>query len=167
MRRQYVSIDHYHAPFRGAVLQGLGTTRQYYELSQFRSPYRHGYFQDNTLMGLGALLSGANTSIGQLQRTLGVQETGSFDGATQAAIRSAQAKHGLPVTGAVDSALLAAIGFINPASLPPAASTWRRDLNTGLSQVPPLGYGLLSAALLTAAYIGYRRWKKQQGPAPQ
>lgn len=173
MRRQYVSIDHYHAPFRGAVLQGVGDDvtrsgpspagRVYYELSQFRSPYRHGYYQDNTLMGLGAdMIAGANTAIGQLQRALGVQETGVMDGATQAGIRSQQAKHNLPVTGAPDAALLVALGLISPSNIAPAASTWRRDLGTALSQVPPWAYGVLSAALFGAAYISYKRFKKTQ-----
>jgi len=161
MRRQYISIDHYQAPFRGAVLQGLGTTRQYYELSQFRSPYRHGYFQDNSLMGTP--VGASETELANLQSALGVKQSGVFDGATQAGIRSQQAKHNLPVTGVPDAALLAALGLFDPARLPPASSSWRRDLNTGLSQVPPFGYGLLSIALFGAAYIGYRRWKKKRG----
>lgn len=163
--RRYVSIDHYQAPFRGAVLQGLGATRQYYEMSQFRSPYRHGYFQDNTLMGLGAAeLVGAvlNVPVAQLQTALGVKSSGMMDGPTQAAIQSAQAKYKLPVTGVPDAALLAALGLIDPNRLPPSSSTWQRDLTTALSQVPPLGYGLISAAFFAVAYFGYRRWKKER-----
>ena len=170
MRRQYVSIDHYHAPYRGAVLQGMGAAnvtrsgpspagRVYYELSQFRSPDRHAYYQDNTLMGLG---DASADSITALQQALGVRQSGVMDGATQAGIRSAQAKNNLPVTGAPDAALLAAVGLISAANSPPASSTWRRDLGTALSQVPPWGYGLLSAALFGAAYISYKRFKKTQ-----
>ena len=169
MKRKYVSIDHYHAPFRGAVLQGVGDVtrsgpspagRRYYELSQFRSPYRHGYYQDNTLMGLGDASTGPLT---ELQRVLGVNVTGSMDGATQAGIRSAQAKNNLPVTGAVDSALLSALGILKPDALPPSGATWRRDLGTALSQVPPWGYGVLAAAFFGAAYLSYKRFKKSRG----
>lgn len=157
---RYVSIDHYQAPYTGAVLQGLGTTRQYYEMSQFRSPYRHGYFQDNTLFGLG--IDATPSPIVLLQRALGVRESGTLDNPTQAAIRNAQAQNKLPVTGVVDAPLLVALGLLDPNRLPPAGATWHRDLSTALSQVPPIGYGLLSAALFFAAYVTYGRWKKQK-----
>jgi peptidoglycan hydrolase-like protein with peptidoglycan-binding domain len=175
VKRKYVSIDHYHAPFRGAVLQGLGgdrhdstppvptlpgRSRVYYELSQFRSPYRHGYYQDNTLMGIG---DASTDAMAALQSALGVKASGSLDGPTQAAIRSAQAKNNLPVTGVPDSALLAALGILKPDALPPSGSTWRRDLGTALSQVPQWGYGVLAAAFFTAAYLSYKRFKKSRG----
>lgn len=163
--RRYISIDHYQAPFRGAVLQGLGASRTYYETSQFRSPYRHGYFQDNTLMGLGApgdVGAVNDPAIATLQQKLGVRTTGMLDGPTQAAIQSAQAKNKLPVTGVPDAALLAALGLIDPNAIPPSAAPWRRDLNTALSQVPPLGYGALAVAFFAIAYYGYSRWKKER-----
>lgn len=172
MRRQYVSIDHYHAPFRGAVLQGLGSVtrsgpspqgRVYYEMSQFRSPYRHGYFQDNTLMGLGA--DPGPGALSDLQSKLGVRPSGVMDGPTAAAIRSTQAKNNLPVTGVLDAATLAAIGALNPAALPPSGASWRRDLGTALSQIPPWGYSLLAAAFFGASYLSYKRFKKEH-PTP-
>jgi hypothetical protein len=52
--RSYIDVSHFHAPFTGQVLQGLGAAeRQYWEMAWFRAPYHQGYYQDNTLMGLG------------------------------------------------------------------------------------------------------------------
>jgi hypothetical protein len=54
MARSYIDVSHFHAPFQGQVLQGLGgVQRSYWETGWFRAPYHQGYFQDNTLMGLG------------------------------------------------------------------------------------------------------------------
>lgn len=65
MPRQYVSTADSYAILKGAVLQGLGSEgntiltkwpkgRSYYDVSYFRSPYKHGYYQDGSLRGLGA-----------------------------------------------------------------------------------------------------------------
>lgn len=75
--RQYISTAHFNAPFEGAhYLSGLGQTsrcpgaapgsnlrslgawpagRSYWTTANFRAPYDHGYFQDNTLFGLGSI----------------------------------------------------------------------------------------------------------------
>lgn len=59
MNRQYISTADFNAPFDGAhYLQGLGAWprgRSYWSVANFRAPYDDGYFQDNTLMGLGTL----------------------------------------------------------------------------------------------------------------
>lgn len=64
-KRFYISTADFNAPFDGAhYLQGLGTHevkppspwpkgRSYWSIANFRAPYDQGYFQDNTLMGLG------------------------------------------------------------------------------------------------------------------
>jgi hypothetical protein len=58
---KYVSVADFNAPFDGAhYLQGLGNAhapagRSYWSTANFRAPYDHGYFQDNTLMGLGSV----------------------------------------------------------------------------------------------------------------
>lgn len=65
-RRIYVDRSHAHAPFDNAVLQGLGLNpvdrngwpakRTYVDVAHFRAPYdEFGYFQDNTLQGMGAI----------------------------------------------------------------------------------------------------------------
>lgn len=55
VNRTYIATGYLHAPFKYAVLQGLGAVdRQYMETAIFRAPYVTGYYQDNTLLGLGA-----------------------------------------------------------------------------------------------------------------
>ena len=63
--RLYVSTANSYAILKGAVLQGLGHDgdiihqwpkgRSYHDIAWFRSPYRSGYYQDGSLLGLGAL----------------------------------------------------------------------------------------------------------------
>lgn len=62
-RRLYADTAHDHAILMGAVLQGLGSNtiltqwpkgRSYSDISHFRSPYTRGYYQDGSLLGLGA-----------------------------------------------------------------------------------------------------------------
>ena len=63
MRRQYISVADFNAPYDGAqYLQGLGAApspwpkgRSYWSVANFRAPYDEGYFQDNNLMGLGGI----------------------------------------------------------------------------------------------------------------
>lgn len=74
MTRQYVSTAHSHSILTGAVLQGLGSTiltkwpkgRSYHDVARFRAPYVSGYFQDGSLLGLGAppaaIVSAVNSS---------------------------------------------------------------------------------------------------------
>jgi hypothetical protein len=73
-QRQYVSTAHSYAILQGAVLQGLGDDavtarwprgRSYYDIAWFRSPYRSGYMQDGSLLGLGATPSSMASSIDQ------------------------------------------------------------------------------------------------------
>lgn len=61
--RQYIDVSNSYSILKGAVLQGLGAEtiltqwpkgRSYHDVSYFRSPYKHGYFQDGSLLGLGA-----------------------------------------------------------------------------------------------------------------
>lgn len=58
MNHKYVSIADFNAPFNGAqYLHGLGAWppgRSYWSTANFRAPYANGYFQNNTLTGLGA-----------------------------------------------------------------------------------------------------------------
>ena len=63
-KRMYVSTADSYAILRGAVLQGLGASeilppwpkgRSYHDTGFFRSPYANlNYFQDGSLLGLGA-----------------------------------------------------------------------------------------------------------------
>jgi hypothetical protein len=161
MRRQYVSMAHYQTPLTSQSIQGLGAVRrEYFELSEYRSPYRGGYFQDNTLKGPPDA-----SSVSDLQRALGVPTTGQYDGATIKAIEKAQDKRNLPVTGSPDAALLSSLGIVNLAALPPAGATWRRDLGTATDQVNPYVYGGLSLMLLGIGYYSYKRFKKEH-PKP-
>jgi hypothetical protein len=72
MSRQYVSTAHSYSILRGAVLQGLGSGdiiqqwpkgRSYHDIAWFRSPYRSGYYQDGSLLGLGAVPASIAASI--------------------------------------------------------------------------------------------------------
>lgn len=63
MRRLYVDTSDFRAPFDSPQLDLAGpkddfpTARRYYDVSNFRAPYDHrGYFQDNTLFGVGSEL---------------------------------------------------------------------------------------------------------------
>jgi hypothetical protein len=55
-KRTYADTSNFRAPFDAAVLQGLGTVvRSYQDVANFRAGYDDGYFQDNSLFGLGAV----------------------------------------------------------------------------------------------------------------
>ena len=55
MKRTYTSVSDFRAPYDSVPFAGLGATRRSYEdVSNFRAPYDNGYFQNNTLFGLGA-----------------------------------------------------------------------------------------------------------------
>lgn len=61
--RKYIDQSHFRTPFKSPnlTLTGLGTPdellqawpsgRGYFDVSRFRTPYRDGYFQDNSLFG--------------------------------------------------------------------------------------------------------------------
>ena len=60
MRRVYTSTAHFRAPYDGGslTLTGLGawpSGRSYHDVSNYRAPYDTGYFQSNSMMGLGQL----------------------------------------------------------------------------------------------------------------
>jgi hypothetical protein len=54
---QRVYTDNFRAPLDAFYsLQGnWPDARAYFDTSQVRSPYKHGFYQDNTLMGLGVI----------------------------------------------------------------------------------------------------------------
>ena len=64
--RKYIDMAHFRTPYNSPnlTLTGLGTPdemlvawpqgRGYFDVSRFRNPYRDGFFQDNSLFGLGA-----------------------------------------------------------------------------------------------------------------
>jgi hypothetical protein len=93
MRRIYASVAHAYAPFDEATLQGLGATnepgwfrqwpvgRSYQSVANFRAPYDDGYFQDGSMMGLGAMGLGAVMS-----EPLNPADTATLPGPTQAFI---------------------------------------------------------------------------------
>jgi hypothetical protein len=70
MNRQYISTAAFNAPFTGAhYLSGLGAWpngRAYYSTANFRAPYRDGYFQDNSLFGLGGFKEDAIVVLRQI-----------------------------------------------------------------------------------------------------
>ena len=56
VRRTYADVSDWRAPFDSAVLQGLGVvSRHYADIANFRAGYDDGYFQDNSLLGLGVV----------------------------------------------------------------------------------------------------------------
>ena len=74
MNRIYTDVSDFRSPFRQVPFAGLGATgwpmawpkgRSYVDVAQHRMPYRSGYYQDNTLFGLGDLgaLGGRMTPI--------------------------------------------------------------------------------------------------------
>ncbi len=73
MTRQYISTANSYSILKGAVLQGLGDGdhiiqkwprgRSYHDIATFRAPYKSGYFQDGSLLGLGAPPSNIAASI--------------------------------------------------------------------------------------------------------
>lgn len=72
MSRLYTDTSHSYSILRGAVLQGLGADeifmkwpkgRSYHDIAWFRSPYRSGYYQDGSLLGLGAAPSSVAAAV--------------------------------------------------------------------------------------------------------
>lgn len=75
-RRLYTDTAHSYSILRGAVLQGLGSNggtiltewpkgRSYHDVSYFRSPYKHGMYNPNQLLGLGAVPSTVAAAVDQ------------------------------------------------------------------------------------------------------
>lgn len=151
-RRTYVEVANSYAPFRQAVLQGLGASektqlqhgwpagRSYVSIAHFRAPYdEFGYFQDNTLQGLG----------GMRGPYVSVKGLGSIEGAEVAAV-DAQAP------GAVKRFLLAG----DP------VSSLRADVTLPFNQVHPYVYGAIAALAAATSYVSYKKWKKTHGGSP-
>lgn len=142
-RRVYVESANSYAPFRQAVLQGLGADpglaangwpkgRSYIGIAHFRAPYdEFSYFQDNTLQGLGAV-QGSYTS------TLGSIASSEMDAMT------AQAP------GNVKRFLLSG----------EPVSTLRSNVQLPFNQVHPYVYAGIALAALGTSYVSYKRWKK-------
>lgn len=72
MRRAYVDVSDFRAPYDSPTLQltGLGAAvipsnwpvgRSYVDVSRFRAPYQDGYFQNNQLFGLGSTVETVET----------------------------------------------------------------------------------------------------------
>ena len=175
MKRMYVSTADFRAPFDPVPFQGLGQDpagdprwhqpapprhwppkRTYWETAYFRAPYRKGYYQDNSLFGLGD----TNTTIRAVQDALKVPSTGSWDSRTADAARAAQKRLGLPETGAPDVTLLAGLGLVSiPGALPTTIDASLRDVRTAFNQIPPWLYVAGGGVLLVLAYRSYQRWK--------
>ncbi len=148
MRRVYVDRSHAHAPFENAVLQGLGASdrngwpegRSYVDIAHFRAPYdEFGYFQDNTLQGLGN--SHMNSPIASSY--VSVSGLGSIEGAEIDAI-------GTQAPGAVKRFLLAG----------DRVSSLRADVTLPFNQIHPYVYGGIALAALATSYVSYKKWKK-------
>jgi len=149
-RRVYVDRSHAHAPFDNAVLQGLGkvatdrngwpTGRSYVGIAHFRAPYdEFGYFQDNTLQGLGHMNSPTQSPYVSV-KGLGL---GAVDPAELPSISS-------NAPGAVKQFLLAG----DP------VSSLRSDVTLPFNQVHPYVYGGIALAALATSYYSYKKWKK-------
>ncbi len=142
-RRVYTETANSYAPFRQAVLQGLGAGpalapsgwpkgRSYIGIAHFRAPYdEFSYFQDNTLQGLGAVP-------GTYTRTLGAIATQEMDA------MSAEAP------GSVKRFLLSG----------EPVPTLRPNATLPFNQVHPYVYGGMALAALGMSYVSYKRWKK-------
>jgi hypothetical protein len=79
VKRLYVDPANSYAYLNAAVLQGLGSAnenartlipntkwprgRSYYDVATFRAPYKTGYYQDGSLLGLGGVLGAVPTSV--------------------------------------------------------------------------------------------------------
>ena len=178
MKRAYISIEDFRAPFDPVPFQGLGQDpygdprwhrpapprrwprgRSYWEIAYFRAPYRKGYYQDNSLFGLGA---DAVVSVQAIQQAVGAATTGQWDAPTVAAVRKKQKQLGLAETGAPDITLLRALGLadISAPSISTTASRWR-DVRTAFNQVPQWGYAVAGGLLLILGWKSYQRWRAQ------
>ncbi len=153
VRRVYSETANSYAPFTQAVLQGLGASareitnngwppgRSYVGIAHFRAPYdEFGYFQDNTLQGLGHT---------PMQNSyVSVQGLGAVDSTEMSALDTS-------APGAVKRFLLSG----DP------VSSLRADVTLPFNQIHPYAYGALALGALTLSYVSYKRWKKTH-PSP-
>jgi hypothetical protein len=146
---RYVSIANFRAPFDDVPFAGLGAMqRRYWDVSNFRAPYDQGYYQNNQLFGLGAVAP--STSVAELQRLVGADQTGQLDEQTQRHVASKQRELGLPATGWPDARLLQALGVLRVSSVPKPGVIGA--LEPPLNQIPRWAYGVAAAGLLLLAY---------------
>jgi len=111
-----------------------------------------------------------------LQSRLGVPSTGTWDGATYAALRTYQQRgHGeypMNATGRPDPATLLNLGYYVPEESFPSAQraflatgeapgTFMRDVGTAIDQVPRWAWGIGTVAFGLFAYLAYRGDKKR------
>jgi hypothetical protein len=192
MKRVYVSTADFRAPFDPIPFQGLGqdpsgdprwhrpapprkwpagvshggTRRTYWETALFRSPYRKGYYQDNSLFGLGAVAPGSVT-VADLQRAVGAPVTGQWDAPTSAAVARKQKQIGQPETGAPDIGLLVALGLVrvDAPNVGALAAGWR-DARTAFNQVPQWAYLVGGGLLFWLSWKSYQHWKKGTSATP-
>src|SRR5882724_1235530 len=151
-RRTYVEVANSYAPFTQAVLQGLGVApavpakgdgwpagRSYVGIAHFRAPYdEFGYFQDNTLQGLG------HSSPSPVRSPYtSVKGLGAIDPIEILPIQN-------QAPGSVKRFLLAG----DP------VSTLRSDVTLPFNQVHPYAYGAIAVLALATSYVSYQRWKK-------
>lgn len=187
MKRIYISTADFRSPFNPVPFQGLGDPegdprwhqpapprrwpkgRTYWETALFRAPYRKGYYQDNSLFGLGA--TGGNiayeVTLQTLQRAVGTAVTGNWDAATSAAIAAKQRELGQPVTGAPDIGTLVALGLVQVSApnVSGFAGGWR-DARTAFNQIPQWAYVVGGGLLLWLGWKSYQRWKKTGTATP-
>jgi hypothetical protein len=156
-RRVYSEVANSYAPFTQAVLQGLGAYstpeptdrngwpqgRSYVGIAHFRAPYdEFGYFQDNTLNGLGHTpMQNSYVQVKGLSAAL--RGFGSIDPTEMDAINT-------NAPGAVKEFLLSG------SPVPPL----RGDITLPFNQVHPYVYGGIALAALAASYASYKQWKK-------
>ena len=181
MKHRYISIADFRAPFDPIPFQGLGDPegdprwhrpapprkwppgRTYWETALFRAPYRRGYYQDNSLFGLGA--AAPDLSVRSIQAAVGAPQTGQWDAQTAAAVSRKQKQLGLPATGAPDVTLLAALGLVSVnAPSVTGFSEGLRDARTAFNQVPQWVYLVAGGLLFWLGWRSYQRWKKEPAP---
>ncbi len=171
--RLYVSVADRYAPYRQAMLQGLGSDwpkgRSYWDTSYFRSPYNHNYY--GSMQGLGAsplpppgeCANGSGPWL-PLPTPFGYKPVCPSDPEYALAVVYNRNQSGF---GAVPANLPAAIDQNAPPDVKrfllagePVPST-TRDLTLPFNQVPRLAYGIIALAGAGIAYASYKRFKKQ------
>ncbi len=156
-RRVYSETANSYSPYAAAVLQGLGAAapaarggwpagRSYVGIAHFRAPYdEFGYFQDNSLEGLGHHM---NSPIQSSYVPSGQGSMGSLDASEVSALDT-------QAPGAVKRFLLSG----------EPVPTLRSNITLPFNQVHPYVYGAIAVAALATSYVSYKRWKKTRGSA--
>ncbi len=71
---RYIDVSDFRAPYDSPQLDmaGIGeypNAHKYFDVSRYLQPYKRGYFQDNTLLGLGAGVE-LPAAISQIQQSV-------------------------------------------------------------------------------------------------